>query len=502
MIGRWWNGSFDAVLRGRQRLLVQLLGWLITCSAVAPAALAAPPDDREQYWFYLVNRFRQDPAAELQRLVDFEQTGEQASFAIPASPHPAIARSLDHFQVDPAVLWKQFQALRPVPPLAWSESLHESAAYYSDQMLSADRQAHDLDGWNLLERVQNAGGFDFAGGGAVGENLFAFTQDVLFGHAALVIDWGNAPAGIQSPPGHRNNLLNLAYREIGIGVVPQTDRAKQVGPLITTQHLAVDFADGPYVSGILWQDSDQSGEFSLGEGIGLPSSPQAVPWSVSLRDVSGNTRIADATVYGTGGLRIDLGAVAAGTYRLSLDHDDLIWMGETFEVDGTTNVWQSVGDPQHDLDALTRAVRSATTWSLFDLNADGRVSLQDREWALREIYRSWFGDADLNQSFDEQDLLQVFQAGEYEDDLPGNSRWRTGDWNGDLEVDTQDLLLALQDGGYRRGAYPADGLVVNEPQPVPEPVGGLALVWLVVLGWRHPRLAVRPASERHSGGGL
>ena len=45
-------------------------------------------------------------------------------------------------------------------------------------------------------------------------------------------------------------------------------------------------------------------------------------------------------------------------------------------------------------------------------------------------------------------MTAVFQAGEYEDNLVGNSTWAEGDWNGDGEFDSADLVLAFQDNGF------------------------------------------------------
>ncbi|MCA9168637.1 MAG: hypothetical protein KDB23_13270, partial [Planctomycetales bacterium] len=76
---------------------------------------------------------------------------------------------------------------------------------------------------------------------------------------------------------------------------------------------------------------------------------------------------------------------------------------------------------------------------------------------------------DLDGEFSSSDLINVFQAGEYEDDNIGNSFWSTGDWNGDGEFTTGDLVLAFQDGGYERGPRAA---VIS----VPEPSGMLPLL--------------------------
>ena len=45
----------------------------------------------------------------------------------------------------------------------------------------------------------------------------------------------------------------------------------------------------------------------------------------------------------------------------------------------------------------------------------------------------------------------VFQAGEYEDGFLENSSWFTGDWNGDYEFDSHDMVLAFQEGAYEQG---------------------------------------------------
>jgi hypothetical protein len=65
------------------------------------------------------------------------------------------------------------------------------------------------------------------------------------------------------------------------------------------------------------------------------------------------------------------------------------------------------------------------------------------------------GDATLDGLFSSADLVLVFQAGEYEDDISQNSDWGDGDWNGDGEFSTADLVAAFQDGSYEAGSRPA-----------------------------------------------
>ena len=66
------------------------------------------------------------------------------------------------------------------------------------------------------------------------------------------------------------------------------------------------------------------------------------------------------------------------------------------------------------------------------------------------------GDSNLDGRFDSGDLIAVFQAGEFEDDIADNSVWEDGDWNGDGEFDTSDLVAAFQAGSYVAGLRPDD----------------------------------------------
>jgi hypothetical protein len=62
------------------------------------------------------------------------------------------------------------------------------------------------------------------------------------------------------------------------------------------------------------------------------------------------------------------------------------------------------------------------------------------------------GDANLDGIFNSADLIKVFQASEYEDGFNQNSSWADGDWDGDLEFTTADLVLAFRLGTYQAAA--------------------------------------------------
>lgn len=66
-----------------------------------------------------------------------------------------------------------------------------------------------------------------------------------------------------------------------------------------------------------------------------------------------------------------------------------------------------------------------------------------------------FGDANLDGQFNSGDLVLVFQAGQFEDGVAGNSTREQGDWDGDREFGTADLITAFQGGAYVAAASPA-----------------------------------------------
>ena len=59
------------------------------------------------------------------------------------------------------------------------------------------------------------------------------------------------------------------------------------------------------------------------------------------------------------------------------------------------------------------------------------------------------GDANGDGLFNSADMVQVFQTGEYEDDIAGNSTFAEGDWNGDGDFTSSDMVMAFQAGGTK-----------------------------------------------------
>jgi hypothetical protein len=120
-----------------------------------------------------------------------------------------------------------------------------------------------------------------------------------------------------------------------------------------------------------------------------------------------------------------------------------------------------------DIDELTRQSASNANVAAYDLNGDTQVNEADVKAWIKDLYKSWVGDANLDHEFSSSDLVTVLAAGAYEVDT--QAVWTTGDFNGDGRANSSDLVAALADGGYELGPPPA-------ARAVPEPCG-----WVLTL---------------------
>ena len=127
-----------------------------------------------------------------------------------------------------------------------------------------------------------------------------------------------------------------------------------------------------------------------------------------------------------------------------------------------------------DINRLSVAIREQDPDKRFDLNYDGELDVQDLHTLVEDQIGTTIGDANLDGTFNSSDLVAVFKAGEYEDQIAQNSSWAHGDWNADGEFSSSDLVAAFQSGGYTNAALAT----------VPEP-SGYALALLTIFGFLH-----------------
>jgi len=132
-----------------------------------------------------------------------------------------------------------------------------------------------------------------------------------------------------------------------------------------------------------------------------------------------------------------------------------------------------------DIDQMAAWLQQGLTDRVFDLNGDLQVNAADHQFLADRLMNLYFGDSNLDGQFDSADLIQVFVFGTYEDQIPLNSHWQSGDWSGDLEFSSSDLILAFQQAGYEQGVRPPRGAELA--RAVPEPAGLSLLAASVVL---------------------
>lgn len=265
--------------RGTQRLALALIGLGVLAGAASarPAAAelsewtlhktqdGAHPDGFEQKYLWLMNRARRDPAAEGRFLATLDDG--------------LIRSRLLGFGVELDLLRAEFAELAPRPPAAFDARLYEAALAHSLDLIARDAQDH----LGQLERVRATGFRALQQRG----NVYAFSLFALEGHAAFNVDWGAGDGtGMQPGRPHRRAIMSeeAELTQVGLAVVPDTDRLTQVGPFVVTGNYAraderFELHYNRFLVGTVWRDLDADGLYDEDEGIeGVRVVPDRGPW--------------------------------------------------------------------------------------------------------------------------------------------------------------------------------------------------------------------------------
>ena len=219
--------------------------------------LTFDPSPIEQALLESINRFRDDPQAELDVLF---------SSLNPLEARDASSqRAIEFFNVDREILLQQWSQLQSAPPLAWNEQLIDAALGHTELLVQTDMQTHQVPGEPALgDRIRNEG-YQLT---RATENVYSFAANHIHAHAGFVVDWGDGPGGIQSPAGHRINILDDQVTEVGIAVLTDNNPATSVGPNIVTQDFGTRSDYNSQILGVVWQDGNDNGIYDPGEGFG------------------------------------------------------------------------------------------------------------------------------------------------------------------------------------------------------------------------------------------
>ncbi|WP_295454643.1 CAP domain-containing protein [uncultured Thiodictyon sp.] len=211
------------------------------------------PTALEQLMLERVNRARAAPAAEASRLgIDLNQG--LAPGTISADPKP---------------------------PLAANPCLLASARGHSQWMLDTDTFSHTGTGGSSPGDRMSAAGYPFSGSWAWGENIAWQGTTATPDLAGYVLDMHD---GLFVSPGHRENILNATFREVGIGV---REGSFSTGGVAYNAGMAVqDFAksggspvvapNSRFLLGVVYDDANGNALYDAGEGLaGVDVRPSA-----------------------------------------------------------------------------------------------------------------------------------------------------------------------------------------------------------------------------------
>lgn len=221
--------------------------------AFLPAAVTlysiGEPTAEEQLYLEHINRARANPAAE--------------AALWRGTTDPDVLSAYNGFVVDLNLMVTQISALAPAQPLSFNVQLLSSARRHTRDMFTGAFQSHvGSDGSNPGSRITGAG-YAWT---TYGENVFAYARSVTHGHAGFEVDWGGGTGGMQTPPGHRQNIHNPNFREIGLGVTNGVNGS--VGPQLVTQDFAARAGLTPFITGVVYYDFNSNGAYDVGEGLG------------------------------------------------------------------------------------------------------------------------------------------------------------------------------------------------------------------------------------------
>ena len=284
---------------------------------------------QEQLLLELINSAELDPKGDAARYIK--------SYSPLTSNDPDIQSSLTFFNVNGSALRKAFDALQSAPPLAWNDALAAAAAGHSQRMIDTDTQSHQLPGeGDVGDRIAAAG---YTNSSTWGENIYAFRSRCS---TPMRGSWSTGAEALTAcrslPPGHRLGIMNPGFKEVGLGVIKESNPATGVGPFVVTEDFAARGSQ-VFITGVVINDKDGDKFYDIGEGkggvkvsvagVGSTSTPGAGGYAVAV-DPAGSYVV----TFSGGGLSHSVKATISGvTKNVKVD---LLGSGEILSSASTT----------------------------------------------------------------------------------------------------------------------------------------------------------------------
>ena len=210
-------------------------------------------------------------------------------------------------------------------PLAFNGNLNDSADAHSNWMISADIFNHTgLGGTSPHQRMINAG-YSFTGSYSSGENIaWASLRDP----SGLQDEVELLHTNLMNSAGHKANILNGKYQEIGIGF--QTGGYLTWDAAFVTQNFARSGAK-TFLTGVTMDDKDGDRFYDIGEGLG----------GLTVSAISAGGAKYTTTTGSAGGYNL---ALAAGTYTVTFSGGGYASVTKQVTI-GSANVKLDLIDP-------------------------------------------------------------------------------------------------------------------------------------------------------------
>lgn len=219
------------------------------------------------------NRFRMNPKAEAQAIVDFlkKYRGKNIEYLAMWNGTAQGNGLIRTFR--PRIDFKMFQEemakIPATPPLVFNLQLINSAYNHSKYMKVNDIQSHSeakdkkaFTGLSVFHRTRAAK----YPGSLVGENVFLHGKNPWYCHLGFLIDWGPGPGGMQPARGHRVNMARAIFKEIGIATIKY--RWRRFHEISATQNFGIVSKKNRFIGGVIYNDKNKNNFYDIGEGIG------------------------------------------------------------------------------------------------------------------------------------------------------------------------------------------------------------------------------------------
>jgi hypothetical protein len=210
-------------------------------------------------------------------------------------------------------------------PLAFDNDLSEAAQGHSQWMLAADVFSHTGSGGSSSTQRMKAAGYVLQGSWATGENIAWATTRAPTGYQDEV---KLLHTNLMNSSGHRANLLNPNFREVGLGVEVGDYNGRSSA--FVTEDFAKTGSD-LFLTGVAFDDRDGDRFYDPGEGLG--------GITVTAKNSAG--QLFKTTTTAAGGYDLVL---KPGTYTVTFSGANIATSTQTATI-GTKNVKKDLIDP-------------------------------------------------------------------------------------------------------------------------------------------------------------